>query len=174
MTDYLQLAETALRKGEKDKWSACLICAYKVGDHTNGFAHDLADRMGYEVSRISDFADAGKAWMQLCRYMRVSDRDRFRIDVFTKSYHVIKKGNEPHKVAEVLLDYAQERDKFKMQDVKDALDITFNIPPKEVNPLRYVEHLESWGERLLDHADRAAWLATTRTQRDIIRKHSGK
>jgi hypothetical protein len=144
----------------------------RIGKYEEGFAVTLAERMGYEVSTISDFADAGKAWLKLCPYLRLAHRDRFRFNVFTACGKLIRNGNDPQEIAQVLLDFLEEaRDEFSMRSVIDALNIAFNVPPKEINPLKQVERLESWGERILDFDDREAWGTATKTIRNILKKY---
>ena len=173
MTDHLDLAENALRAGEARKWIACLICARYIGERINGFAQELADRMGYnDVSRISDLADAGRARKAL--RMKAKDVYRFRISVFTYCWKVIQQGNDPHLVKLALLDMLEEWHRPKMKDVTDALAGMFDMPPKEITAqswLKTLDRMVSWGEQKLDHEDKTAWFASTKIQREILRRY---
>lgn len=173
MINYIDLAEQALHGSERHKWAACLIAAHNVGKRNNGWAQELADRMGYnDVSRISDLADAGRARKAL--RMKAKDVYRFRISVFTYCWKVIQQGNDPHLVKLALLDMLEEWHRPKMKDVTDALAGMFDMPPKEITAqswLKTLDRMVSWGEQKLDHEDKTAWFASTKIQREILRRY---
>jgi hypothetical protein len=180
MTDYLAAAETALRSSEDRRWVACIICAHKIGTYENGFAQELASRMGYaDVSRISQLADAGRAWIKMRPYMgqaRNLLRQKFRISIYTYCNRIIMKGHAPELIVESLKEMSEEWDRPKDKDVKDGLSGRFGLPPREITTkrlIKYLDELVSWGARKVDHEDRPSWDLSTQTIRRIVRKHDG-
>jgi hypothetical protein len=177
MTDYLALAKRSIKASETDRWKACLISGVMVGKHTS-FARDLAELTGYEVSQISNFADAGKAWMSLCPYMRAYDRDKLSIGIFTEAWHVIEAGNEPYQVAVFLGDILEEMEISKRpsdRQIKEWMRGTFNMPinePSAETHLRRFDALVSWGASKVMDADRKEWDRATTTIRRILRNNS--
>lgn len=171
MTDHLALAEKALHGSEQKKWAACLIAARYVGERQNGWAQELADRLGYtDVSRISDLADAGKARKAL--RMKASEVYKFRISVFTFCHKVIKQGNDPHLVALVLKEILEEVPRPKMKDVTDILAGTFNVPTREPTAgtwLKTLDRMVSWGAQKIDHQHRKEWDEHTAGIRRILK-----
>ena len=170
MDNYLDLAAQAIEEGEKSRWKACILCAQGVGLYKEGFTKDLAERTGYTPSRISDFAQAGRAWETLKPHMLEAERDRLKSDVFTYCDTLLK-TKEPEEVAGALKDILKEAQRPTTTFVKDLLAGQFGIPHKEPDPLPHIKFLETWGETNMQNpTEHAAWLAATRTLRGIVTK----
>ncbi len=170
MTDYLTLAEQALKKGDASKWDACIYLSEIVGKYEKGVVQDFANRVGYDVSRLSDFAAAGTSWKVLKSHITEKERNCFKTDTFTHANKLLE-HHPPDEVAQVLKDILEVSPKPTLSKAKELLDGHFGIVPKEVVPLKQIEHLESWGEKKLEIVDKAAWGACTKTLRSILKKY---
>jgi hypothetical protein len=169
--DYITLAEKALRGSEQSKWTACLVSACMVGEYYHGYARSLAEKMGYEVSRISDFADAGRARKAL--KMPFRDVSMFSIGCFTHSWKVIKSGVAPEDLREFLYEIITELgNRPNDHQVKELMNGRFDIPVREPTAktwLKMLDRLVSWGASKVDHVHRSEWDNATKTIREILK-----
>lgn len=164
---HLDLATRHYFASEDERWKTCLIAAAHVGEHQNGFVRELANELGFrDVSRISDFADAGRARKELGLPFRIVRQ--FRISVFTYCWKVIQAGNDPQEIAQTLLDMLEEWDRFFMADVTEGLAGKFSMPVRELKPLPLLDKLVTWGAQKVSHQDRPDWDQATQTIRRIL------
>ena len=172
MTDnYLDLAAQSIVKGEQFRWETCKYCALGVGQYKDGFARDLAARTGVSASRISDYAQSGRADEALEPYMTEDERHSFKPDAFVLCDSLITKGKTADEVALVLKEILEENPRPTIVEAKEKLSGKFGLPHKEPDPMKHVTALETWGETNMQNpTDRAAWFATTRVQREWIKK----
>ena len=172
MTDnYLDLAAQAIEEGEKSRWKACRCCAKGIGLYKESFAKDLAARTGVSASRISDYAQSGRADEALEPHMTEEERHSFKPDAFVLCDSLITKGKTAEEVASVLKEILEENPRPTIVEAKDKLSGKFGIPHKEPDPLPHIKFLETWGETNMQNpTEHAAWLAATRTLRGIVTK----
>ncbi len=174
MEYYLSLAARKLSESDRDRWVAAVICAEKVGKHGD-FARQLAERRGTSIYRIYDLADAGRAWRELRRYMSKDERDKFRLDVFTAAWRVLKAGHPPELVAQFFREVLEEISHPVMSEVVSWLFGRFDMPLREPTPethLKRFNALVSWGARKINAVDRPQWDEATGTIRALLKKYS--